>query len=458
MSFKESPRTRKRIRQSTLGLSPQGQPKLRKISVAPDDNDRGAWDHRKGLITFIPHAWKPDAIRAKYGEDAPIKVAAFDLDSTLITTKTRAKFPKTPHDWKFVFQAVANKLNALSDEGYLLVLFTNQAGVGNGRITDLFVKTRIAAIMADVRADMGAFVATGKDNYRKPGTGMWEEFAQSIGGLQLIDPTNSFYVGDAAGRPARPGGDKDFSDSDLRFSINIGLPFRTPEEYFANKKSEAVSASNLKGFDPRTILQTASDVTLLDGTTNLEALLTKSLSPPDVAKDLIMGGAAPDERPAAQTMVLMHGMPASGKTSFVRRHLLSRGYIWINQDTMQTFARCARATREALASGYSVVIDNTNPNKKARGRYIEIGKGCNQGLKILALSMKTPKDLAQHLNIVRERESKGGVQHIPVVAYHMFLKRASPPELEEGIDRIADIKFLPCFSSEREQYIFTRLT
>jgi bifunctional polynucleotide phosphatase/kinase len=37
-------------------------------------------------------------------------------------------------------------------------------------------------------------------------------------------------VGDAAGR--KDGKKKDFSDSDLKFSINIGIPFMTPEQFF----------------------------------------------------------------------------------------------------------------------------------------------------------------------------------------------------------------------------------
>lgn len=39
----------------------------------------------------------------------------------------------------------------------------------------------------------------------------------------------SFYCGDAAGRKGPP---KDFSDTDLKFAINVKLPFLTPEEYF----------------------------------------------------------------------------------------------------------------------------------------------------------------------------------------------------------------------------------
>lgn len=42
----------------------------------------------------------------------------------------------------------------------------------------------------------------------------------------------SFYCGDAAGRPAKGKRKKDFSDTDRKFAINIGIKFYTPEMYF----------------------------------------------------------------------------------------------------------------------------------------------------------------------------------------------------------------------------------
>lgn len=459
MSSKSSPRgTRKRLRQSTLtGLAPEGDGKVRRLGNEVMEQ-RGSWEQRKGLMVFEPHSWKPEKISELFGKDGLIKVAAFDLDSTLITTKTRAKFPKTAHDWKFAFNRVANILATLAGEGCVIVIFTNQAGVNNGRINESFVQARLDGIMAAVKADIGVFVATGKDNYRKPATGMWEEFVERIGGMNCIDFKNSFYVGDAAGRSARPGSPKDFSDSDLRFSINIDLPFRTPEEYFCGKKNEAVSTKTVNGFDPRGFIQGKSGSTVIDDNTVIDELLRTIVTPSDIVNDLILGSSDEGELPALQTMVIMHGLPASGKTSFVKRHLVSRGYAWINQDTMQTFSRCARATRENLARGKSVVIDNTNPDHRARAKYIDIGKSHDVDLKIVALSMTTPKEVAQHLNVVRERQSDGNVPHVPVVAYHTYLKRATEPELSERIDRTAHVKFLPCFVSEQERYMFTRLT
>ena len=47
-----------------------------------------------------------------------------------------------------------------------------------------------------------------------------------------INMKKSFYCGDAAGRPKTADHNKDFSDSDRKFAINVGIDFHTPEEFF----------------------------------------------------------------------------------------------------------------------------------------------------------------------------------------------------------------------------------
>lgn len=460
-SSKQSPRsTRKRLRQGTLNSLaqiPEGSDLKRNRKSNIPTKPPGSWsDQVKGLMLFEPHLWKQqNTILGK--QATTVKIAAFDLDSTIITTKTRAKFPKSPNDWRLLNARVLPMFLSLVEQDYVIVIFTNQAGVSNGRINETFVKTRLHSILLALKADIGVFVATAKDNFRKPATGMWDILVQMIGGIDRIQLDQSFYVGDAAGRPARQGHAADFSDSDLRFSINIGLQFRTPENYFLGKTTDVISNS-ISGFDPRQLVQSHPGSTFIDQHTDLDALLADLVSPNDIVEHLRLGSSATHQLPNVQTMVLMHGFPASGKTTFVKRHLLPRGYVWVNQDSVHTFSRCVRALREGLANGKSVVVDNTNGDRNARAKYIDIGKVHNADMKIVCLQMNTKREVAEHLNIVRERESIGACPHVPKVAYHAYQKRVQAPQLDERIDHIGQVRFVPCFSSEHEKYMFTRLS
>ena len=55
------------------------------------------------------------------------KIAAFDLDYTLICPKSGRRFPKDQDDWKLMFSNISNKLKKLN--GYSIVVFTNQKNI-----------------------------------------------------------------------------------------------------------------------------------------------------------------------------------------------------------------------------------------------------------------------------------------------------------------------------------------
>lgn len=55
-----------------------------------------------------------------------LKLAAFDLDGTLIKCKSRNKFPTDETDWMFWDPTVPGKLRELSQSGHLVVIFSNQ--------------------------------------------------------------------------------------------------------------------------------------------------------------------------------------------------------------------------------------------------------------------------------------------------------------------------------------------
>ena len=70
------------------------------------------------------------------------------------------------------------------------------------------------------------YAATLKDENRKPEVGMWTHFTQNSNDGKEVDKENSYYVGDAAGRP------EDFADTDKLFAEAIGMPFKVPEDVF----------------------------------------------------------------------------------------------------------------------------------------------------------------------------------------------------------------------------------
>merc|ERR1712117_729843 len=160
------------------------------------------------------------------------KVASFDLDNTLITTLSGNDIPKDKNDWKILFPEVTCKLKELENEDFKLVVFTNQAGIGLGKVKISDFMDKVESIATKLDVPLQVFVATGYDNYRKPHDGMWDLFVSGEHFNQLIDihKEDSFFCGDAAGRHSR--GKEDFSSSDKDFALNIGLRFMTPGELF----------------------------------------------------------------------------------------------------------------------------------------------------------------------------------------------------------------------------------
>lgn len=67
----------------------------------------------------------------------------------------------------------------------------------------------------------------------------------------------------------------------------------------------------------------------------------------------------------------MVGFPGSGKSHFATSHLVPAGYSHVNRDTLGSWQKCVLNMESALAAGRSVVIDNTNPDRESRKRFLE---------------------------------------------------------------------------------------
>ncbi|KAK9380241.1 polynucleotide kinase 3 phosphatase-domain-containing protein [Kockiozyma suomiensis] len=218
----------------------------------------GSYIHAPPNLSHLPSAISSVHIgkEEKQRNVKKVVVAGFDLDGTVIVTTSGFAFARNEKDWKFQFgeRETIDKFHSFlskdtsGEEERVIVIFSNQNGIAlNPKTVKKDVtKTRIWQFKTKLHEITGRLAkdhvlpfyivaATGKDEYRKPQTGMWELVRECLAkNLQLndkkitieLDKQKSFFVGDAAGRKG------DHSAVDKDFAKNLGVKFFTPEEYF----------------------------------------------------------------------------------------------------------------------------------------------------------------------------------------------------------------------------------
>jgi bifunctional polynucleotide phosphatase/kinase len=197
---------------------------------------------------------------------------------------------------------------------YLLVVLTNQSGIqlkptnkfNPNRLTEF--KRKTTAVFTQLDLPIITYAATTQDHYRKPRTGMWEQVLEDYGlTTSDIDLQNSIFIGDAGGRQTNGKILKDFSCSDRNFAYNVGIAFKTPDEFFLNEEPRPF----FRDFDPATYVGT-------------------------VVANPIDDSAAAFTKTNDLDIVLFCGSPGAGKSTFYWTHLQPLGYERINQDILKT--------------------------------------------------------------------------------------------------------------------------
>ncbi|XP_025156927.1 uncharacterized protein F21D5.5 isoform X2 [Harpegnathos saltator] len=348
------------------------------------------------------------------------KVAAYDMDGTLIKTKSGLVFPKDCNDWQLLYPDVPGKLKQLHTNGYKIVIFTNQAGLGKGKVKLSDFKLKIEGIVRKIGIPMQVFIATGRSIYRKPALGMWEALEKKKNGGIAIDKINSFYVGDAAGRQKNwaAGKKKDHSTVDRLMALNLDIKFETPEEHFLKQKAAPYV---LPVFNPKNLPKDCDICKPADANLTLKQ----------------------------QEVILLVGSPGSGKSHFAKHYL--KKYEYVNRDSLGSWQKCTAMVDQYLNQGKSVVIDNTNPDPMSRQRYIEVAK--KHKVPIRCFVMTTSMQHAKHNNKFRELTDPS---HIPVseIIINSYAKNYVPPSLEEGYKEIVEINFVPKFLNEEDQRLY----
>jgi predicted kinase len=137
--------------------------------------------------------------------------------------------------------------------------------------------------------------------------------------------------------------------------------------------------------------------------------------------------------------VLLIGLPGAGKSTFFQQRF-AHSHVHVSRDH---FARDRRPEtrqnellRDALASGRSVVIDNTNVGVAERARFIDEAR--LHGVRVVGYRF----DVSTH-DCVRRNDGRSGSARIPKAGIFSAAKRLVRPTADEGFDLLYRVRVLP---------------
>ena len=126
-------------------------------------------------------------------------------------------------------------------------------------------------------------------------------------------------------------------------------------------------------------------------------------------------------------MVIMMGLQGSGKSTFCATRYPE--YTRINLDTLRTRKKEQTALRLALSRMENIIIDNTNPTRDDRQKYIAAGK--ENHYKVLGCFMQSRLD-----DCIDRNNARIGKEKIPVIALECTYDKLELPYYAEGYDEL----------------------
>lgn len=294
------------------------------------------------------------------------KMAGFDYDQTLVKPKTNSTFSKDENDWMWLRPNVPLILTEIYKKGYAIVIFTNQSK------SQPFKIKQIINVFTILKLPVNIFIETDK-SFKKPNPYMYNLYTDK---RAIINKNNSFYVGDALGRPG------DFADSDKQFAINCNIKYLSPEEMFPFiKESNSTSIINIPNY---------------------------------------------------REIILMMGYPGSGKSTFAENNFKNHPYIIIHGDDYKSESALKKAFKLTIENhpDKSIILDATHSNKKKRQIFIEIAQ--KESIPIRVIHLTTSIEEAMHRNLQR-------IKPVPKIALYLYRKNFEKPEKSEGLYEIINI-------------------
>ena len=131
-------------------------------------------------------------------------------------------------------------------------------------------------------------------------------------------------------------------------------------------------------------------------------------------------------------LVLLIGLPASGKSTFYREHF-SRTHRLVSKDLLKNKRRRDRRQLKLLEEAFEakepVVLDNTHPSKASRAPWIRWG--IERGCRIVGYYLSCPVEECQKRNSTRPEK-----QRVPDVGFYTILRELERPSYSEGFEEL----------------------
>lgn len=135
-----------------------------------------------------------------------------------------------------------------------------------------------------------------------------------------------------------------------------------------------------------------------------------------------------ENEPHVKTMVIFMGLQGSGKTYYYNWHFAGK-YEHVNLDELHTRNKEMLYLQQLIADQKDFVVDNTNPQKADRARYIQMGKAA--GYHIVGYFFESKLQ-----DCIRRNDQRSGKAKLPAKAIAATSNKLQMPSRDEGFDEL----------------------
>ena len=132
--------------------------------------------------------------------------------------------------------------------------------------------------------------------------------------------------------------------------------------------------------------------------------------------------------------VIFVGLQGSGKSSFFKERLF-HSHVRISLDLLKTRNREWQLFQVCLQTQQRLVIDNTNPTRVERAKYISTARAANHRIVGFYFQSKTE-------DCLKRNSERSDIERVPDVAILSTAKKLELPSLDEGFDQLFYVRLV----------------